>query len=56
MNLFADFDMCVGGSYLTDPQERDEAVCFLEDMEKITGWRTKHVIEDMRAKWAQSIS
>lgn len=41
------------GSCLRDPREREEVVVFLEEMEKVSGWRCKYVIKQLREEWSQ---
>jgi hypothetical protein len=39
------------GMYLTDPQEQEAAVEFLVSMETKEGWRTQHIINNLKAQW-----
>ncbi|KAI1206297.1 uncharacterized protein F4807DRAFT_235297 [Annulohypoxylon truncatum] len=39
------------GAYLTDAKEQDAAVEYLINMKKTTGWKTDHVIDDLREQW-----
>ncbi|KKY35047.1 putative zn 2cys6 transcription factor [Diaporthe ampelina] len=41
------------GSCLREPREREEVVVFLEDMEQLSGWRCKYVINKLREEWSQ---
>ncbi|KAI0884272.1 uncharacterized protein GGS22DRAFT_189401 [Annulohypoxylon maeteangense] len=39
------------GAYLTDAEEQDAAVEYLISMKRTTGWKTDHVIKDLREQW-----
>jgi len=39
------------GSLLRSRREQEAAVLFLVDMERTMGWRTGHIIQDLRLQW-----
>lgn len=43
----------LGGSYLSDPRDRDAAVEFLVNAERRIGWRTEHIVAHLRAQWQE---
>lgn len=43
-----------GGGWLESDVDREAAVQFLLMVNKSTGWRTAHVIEELRSQWRDS--
>ena len=43
--------MSTGGMYLHEEVERNAAVEFLKVMNKKMGWKTSHIIDDLRDQW-----
>ena len=41
----------LGGCYLDSPPERQVAISFLQQMEKITGWRTSEIASGLEEQW-----
>lgn len=41
----------VGGCYLDNPQERQVAISFLQEMEKVTGGRTSGIASELEEQW-----
>ncbi|KAF2452414.1 hypothetical protein BDY21DRAFT_173906 [Lineolata rhizophorae] len=52
--LLASHALQACGSYLKDPEERKEAIEFLEDVRKRTGWHTSRIVNNLTAQWSQS--
>lgn len=40
------------GLYITDPEEQQACVEYLENLQRLIGWRTDKVLADLREQWA----